>query len=125
MIKKRILKNITDWNPVDERIITVDIKLQGRDLRIIGVYALTDNSDMATQDVFFDELSEQLSKIKSNQGKVDKALDSKVIGRDRENVINDNERRWIELCEQHSLKILNGFFQHRDIYLPGFKEQKN
>ncbi|KAK4873129.1 hypothetical protein RN001_015158 [Aquatica leii] len=41
-------------------------------------------------------------------GRVGKALDSKIVGRHGEDAVNDNGTRWIELCEQHTLKILNG-----------------
>ena len=117
-------KDITNWNPVDERIITVDMLIKGRDIKIFGIYAPTDDSDTNTKDTFFDKLSEELNKIKNKQeiillgdlnGRVGRALDSKIIGRHGEDVVNDNGTRWIELCEQHSLKILNGFFQHKDI----------
>ena len=33
-----------------------------------------------------------------------------------EEAINDNGDRLIDICEQHSLKILNGYFQHKRIH---------
>ena len=33
-----------------------------------------------------------------------------------EEVINDNGDKLIEICEQNSLKILNGYFKHKRIY---------
>jgi len=123
-IKKNLEKTITDWSPIDERIITVDLLIKGRSIKIFGIYAPTDDSDMNTKDKFFDKLSEEINKTKSRQeiillgdlnGRVGRALNNKIIGQHGEDVINDNGMRWIEICEQHSLKILNGFFQHKDI----------
>lgn len=123
-INKKIETKITNWNPIDERILTVDLRIKGRDIKIFGIYAPTDDSDLNTKKDFFDKLSEELNKTKTKQevlilgdmkGRVGKSLDSKVIGRHGEDVVNDNGSRWIELCDQQELKILNGFFQHRDI----------
>ncbi|XP_039274981.1 uncharacterized protein LOC120349093 [Nilaparvata lugens] len=124
-VRKNMEKNITDWNPVDERIITVDMIIRGREVKIFGIYAPTDDSDANTKDAFFDKLSEELIKTKSRQeiillgdfnGRVGQKIDSGIIGRHGEDVVNDNGMRWIELCEQYSLRILNGFFQHKDIH---------
>ncbi|CAH1975795.1 unnamed protein product [Acanthoscelides obtectus] len=95
-IKKVMEKFIMDWNPVDERIITVDMKIKGREIKIFGIYAPTDDSDTNTKDKFFDKLSEELDKTKNRQeivligdlnGRVGKALDSKIIGQHGEEVV--------------------------------------
>lgn len=122
-IKKKLETSITSWNPVNDRILTVDLKVKGRKVRILGIYAPTDDSDMTTKDEFFDKLSEEIDNSKNQEiillgdynGRVGKALDSKIIGQHGEDVVNNNGTRWIELCEEHSLKILNGFFQHKEI----------
>lgn len=118
-------KKIVGWNPINERIMSIDLKINGRDIRIFGIYAPTDDSDTNTKENFFEKLTEELMTTKNNveiiilgdlNGRVGKALDSKIIGRHGEDVVNDNGSRWIELCEQHSLQILNGFFQHKNIH---------
>lgn len=120
--EKKLMKNVVYWNVIDERIIMVNIKLKG--LTIIGVYAPTVNSDINTKANFFDELSEQLNRTKNKEGlilmdnfndRIGKYIDNKIVRCHGEDVVNDNGTRWIEMCVQHSLKILNGFFQHKEI----------
>ena len=49
-------------------------------------------------------------------GRTGHRVGSKVVGPFGEVVVNDNGSRLIELSEQNELKILNGFYQHRDIH---------
>lgn len=47
---------------------------------------------------------------------IGKKINSTVVGPFGEDNINDNGERLIDICEQNSLKILNGFFQHKEIH---------
>ncbi|KAF2894991.1 hypothetical protein ILUMI_11183 [Ignelater luminosus] len=38
-IKKQLARNIKDWNPINERLIKVDLKLRGYEVVVIGIYA--------------------------------------------------------------------------------------
>nr|XP_018901479.1 PREDICTED: craniofacial development protein 2-like [Bemisia tabaci] len=40
----------------------------------------------------------------------------KVVGPFGEDAVNDNGDRLIDICSQMEMKILNGFFQHKDIH---------
>ncbi|KAK4877485.1 hypothetical protein RN001_009991 [Aquatica leii] len=44
-ISRRLENSISNWNPISERILTVDLRIKGRDLRVFGIYAPTDDSD--------------------------------------------------------------------------------
>ncbi|CAG9759568.1 unnamed protein product [Ceutorhynchus assimilis] len=45
-----------------------------------------------------------------------RSRESDIVGRYGEETQNNNGLRLIELCEQYKLKILNGFFNHKDIH---------
>jgi hypothetical protein len=45
-----------------------------------------------------------------------KKINNQVVGAFGEEVINDNGDNLINVCEQHSLKILNGYFKHKKIH---------
>lgn len=48
--------------------------------------------------------------------RVEKQSNSRVVGMHGEEVKNNNRERLISLCEQHKLKIMNGFFDHKEIH---------
>jgi hypothetical protein len=47
-----------------------------------------------------------------------------VVGNFGEDIVNDNGERLIELCAQTSLKIWNGFFNHKNIHKYTWEQQK-
>jgi len=48
--------------------------------------------------------------------KTGKKINNPVVGLYGEEAINDNGDRLIDICEQKSLKILKGYFQHKRIH---------
>lgn len=48
-------------------------------------------------------------------GRIGRKKQSTIIGQYGEETVNDNGTRLIEQC-QHSLKIQNGFFPHKEIH---------
>lgn len=64
-------------------------------------------------------LLDRIGKNSSNgrlKGYVGSKANDKVIGWYGANVVNDKWARFLEICEQYQLKILNGFFKHKNIY---------
>ncbi|KAK4883066.1 hypothetical protein RN001_006385 [Aquatica leii] len=55
-ISRRLENSISNWNPISERILTVDLRIKGRDLRVFGIYAPTDDSDFNIKEEFFEKL---------------------------------------------------------------------
>lgn len=53
---------ITNWNPINERILTTDLKI--KKIRIFGIYASIDDSDFGTKKDFFENPSKELNKTK-------------------------------------------------------------
>lgn len=66
-IKKKLEENIVNWNPIYKRILTIDLRIKGRDIKICGIYALTNDSNTSIKEDVFDKFSEKLSKIKTKQ----------------------------------------------------------
>jgi hypothetical protein len=59
-------------------------------------------------------------------GRTGRKTGTTVVGNFGEDMVNDNGERLIELCTQISLKIWNGFFNHKNIHnYTGSSTQKN
>lgn len=117
--------NVTNWEPIEENLIKININLHGYRITILWVYALSEDELSHNKDEFFNKLNWLIEEI-GNTRKVIVAGDfnsrtgrqtgSKIIGPFGENIVNDNGKRLIDICEQNSLKILNGFYQYREIH---------
>src|SRR5215510_9937981 len=105
------------------------MNIRGYKLMIIGVYAPNEDNGATVKDVFFANLNEE--KVKSGRGrqlilmgdKNGRKTGDTVVGNFGEDRINDNGERLIELCSQSSLKIWNGFFNHKNIYKYTWEQQ--
>lgn len=124
IIHKRFKNNIIGWEGIDERIITAELKINGHEIAIVGVYAPNDSDIKEIKDQFYEKLSAVIEQMRNKEicllgdlnGRTGNAIDSPVLGRYGEAVRNENGERLIDLCESHSLKIMNGFFPHKDIH---------
>lgn len=125
LIKKKLANNIQDWQPVNERIGRLRIKIHGRDIVILAVYGPTEDSRIPEKDEFMDTLKEEIEKINTSQeiiiagdinGRTGKRRNDDTVGPFGEDTLNDNGERIIELCETMNLKITNGFYQHKEIH---------
>lgn len=81
-LKKVMEKYKTDWNPVGERIMTVDMIIKGLEIKIFGIYAPTYH--WGTKNMLFGKPAEELSNTKNSHvadlnRRVDQALESKII----------------------------------------------
>jgi hypothetical protein len=61
-------------------------------------------------------LGRQLILMGNMNGRTGRKTGDTVVGNFGEDMVNDNDERLIELCTQTSLKIWNGFFNHKNIY---------
>ncbi|XP_030766580.1 craniofacial development protein 2-like [Sitophilus oryzae] len=124
-IHKRLKTNIKSWDEIDEQIIKVEIHKNHRQMIIIGVYAPSDDADPLTKDMFFNKLTHIISDIKHDKelfllgdfnSRTGTETNSPVVGQYGERTINNNDLRLRGMCESLNLKIMNGFFPHRDIH---------
>ncbi|XP_072384405.1 uncharacterized protein [Diabrotica undecimpunctata] len=125
LVKKDLKGNLKSWEQINERIIRVSITWKGHDFEIIGIYASSENVSKAAKHIFYETLSELIENINSrkeivllgdfNAWTATKTND-KVVGKYGDAKTNENGEHLIEFCKQHSLKILNGFYQHKNIH---------
>lgn len=125
LIKNKWRKSIKSWEPINERIIKVEMDLLGRHVVILGVYGPTADRSEREREEFMETLQEQVEKVNQSQelilagdlnGRTGRKDNDKTIGRFGEAVTNGSGERIIELCEMNSLKITNGFYRHKDIH---------
>ncbi|XP_044745745.1 uncharacterized protein LOC123307480 [Coccinella septempunctata] len=132
LIKKELKHKLTDWEAVNERIISANFNLKGHRTTVIGVYAPNEDATVLEKDQFQEQLEDVLVRV-GNQREVillgdfnartGRKKNDKVIGEYGEEVLNNNGQRLIQFCEQQSLKILNGFYPHRDIHKYTWRQQ--
>lgn len=125
LIHRKYRKYITTWEGISERIIKINMNIRGYRLTIIGVYAVNDDSPTASKDAFFQQLNDEIIKtgktreifllgdLNSRTGKSDNDV---TIGKYGEETLNNNGERLIDMCKQNNLRILIGFYQHRNIH---------
>lgn len=125
LIRKSLRPSITTWEAVDQRIIRMHLTLHGHKVALLGVYGVNDDAPVNLKDQFFEQLNDEVLRVGRTReviimgdlnGRTGRRNGSKVVGPFGEEAMNDNGARIIDMCEQNELKILNGFYQHRDIH---------
>ena len=126
LIRKNLRRFITNWEAVNERIIKMNLTIYGYRITILGIYAITEDALIELKDRFFEQLHQVISTIGSSReiillgdlnSRVGKQEQSKVVGKHGENILNENGKKLIEVCEQNELRILNGFYPHKEIHM--------
>ncbi|XP_072377771.1 uncharacterized protein [Diabrotica undecimpunctata] len=103
----------------------MNITIKGSRIAILGVYGINEDALVNSKDTFFEQLNDEIIKVGTSReiillgdfnSRVGWKLNNKVVGTHGENTRNDNGTRLITTCTQNNLKILNGFYPHRDIH---------
>jgi len=125
LVHNRLVKYIKSWQEVDEQILTLEISKNGHNIVVIGVYAPSEDSSIETKEKFYEKLLKETENINASKeicilgdlnARVGKKDNNAVIGQYGESVVNDNGTRLIDLCESMSLKVMNGFYCHKNIH---------
>lgn len=125
LVRKELRRCINSWEAIDQRIVKMNLTLHGHKITLLGVYGVNDDALVAVKDRFFEQLNDEVLKVGAAReviligdlnGRTGHRVGCKIVGPFGEDVLNDNGSRIIEVCEQNELKILNGFYQHRDIH---------
>jgi hypothetical protein len=99
--------------------------LFGKKLCILGIYAISDDESASVKEDFLGKLNEVIVEIVNSReiliaedfnSRTGGKIINLVVGPFGEAAINDNDDKLIDICEQNSLKILNGYFQHKRIH---------
>ena len=96
----------------------IQINLYSRETVLIVTCAPTDDSAINIKENYYEQLAEQLDKVKNYQevilaedlnGRVGSKVDDTVVGPFGEEITNENGERLINMCETYKLKITNTF----------------
>lgn len=105
-MNEKLKSNITDWEPINENIIKVNLDIYGRRITLLGI---THYQTMNAKDEFLEKLDEVLLNIGSTReiiilgnfySRIGKKLNDNVVGPYGEETVNDNETRLIDHCAQ-------------------------
>ena len=92
---------------------------------VIVVYGPNEGEPVANKNFFYETLQRVVTEFGNNRelvligdfnARTGRRNSSNIIGRFGEEDSNDNGARLIDLCEQNSLKVKNGFFQYKEIH---------
>lgn len=125
LISKKLRQHITSWEPINERIIKMNLTLKAHKITILGVYAVNDDALVNKKNEFFEQLHREITNIGDTReiiilgdlnSRTGSKVQDKVVGQYGEQTVNDNGQRLITLCEQNDLKITNGYYPHKEIH---------
>jgi hypothetical protein len=66
LIQKKYKKCVKEWQYIDERIVQVQMRLNGHDVNIVRVYAPNDDADDKQKENFYNKLC-SITDNKSNR----------------------------------------------------------
>lgn len=125
LIRKKLVRHIESWEAINERIMTLRLRVRGHKVVIVGVYAPNDDANVGVKETFYETLTSVIEGIPQDcevvlagdfNGRVGKDQNSEIVGPHGEDIINDNGERLRDLVGQFDLKITNGFFKHKEIH---------
>ena len=101
------------------------MRLNGHDVNIVGIYAPNEDAGDNQKEEFCRRLCSITDNINSRKeviligdliARIGSKTNDTVVGPHGEMLTNGNGRRLIEYCEQYGLRIMNGFYQHRNVH---------
>jgi hypothetical protein len=119
LFHKKWKHNITNWQCIDERSITVNIITLKTRFTIIGVYGPNEDEPVVNKELFYKTLQRIITEFGNTREQVPvgdfntrtgRSSSSLITGRFGEEQTNDNGARLNDLCEQNNLKITSGIF---------------
>ena len=125
LINRKYINKLHNWDTINERIAVANLTLKGHRVSIIGAYGPNEDAPQVEKDEFYNLLDHTITHLGNQReivllgdlnARVGISDDSEIVGRYGEINLNDNGIKLVEICEQHKLKILNGFFNHKDIH---------
>ena len=125
VIRKSLKKCIKSWEQVNDRIIHMNLEIKGHEIVVVGVYAPNEDAISTVKEEFYKDVTKVLDQISNRKqvlmlgdfnGRIGQRRFDAVVGPYGEATLNDNGERLIELCYQHSLRIQNSWFAHKDIH---------
>ena len=128
-INRRFASSIVSWRPLGSRMLYTRLRHNLGYISIFVCYAPTENSDLDTKDSFYHLLDDELRRISRHDITLVLGDMNATVGSNRtslEHIIgphpfanvatNDNGDRLLNICSTHNLKVLNTWYQHRNIH---------
>lgn len=126
IINKQLEQSIKEWECVNERILIIKIDDTVKiTATIMILYGMSEDETKANKDEFWDKVQIEYEKLKepiyivgdlnARVGNKNKGLEE-IMGKHGEPSKNSNGNRLIDFCIVNELKILNTFFEHKDIH---------
>lgn len=127
IVKEDKIKNVSQENLINERLMSIDIRIEGEEelCTLIVVYAPNDNASKEEKTRFFEELQKEIDD-KGNNIIVMGDLNGRVgnhntgiewcLGNNGEKTRNANGKLLIDLCLANELIIGNTKFNHKEIH---------
>ena len=115
---------VSDWIPLGSRVCMLKLKVMDRSLCLLQVYAPKAKSEY---EAFVDEVNDALLRVSPTESTVlmgdfnahvgtDTHTWKGVIGKCGVTGLNENGRYLLQLCCSNELRIMNTFFQHREVH---------
>ena len=127
MLSKDAAEALTDWAPVDERMIRARFHSRHVKLTLIHVYAPTNDTDEEANDHFYEKLQAIVDKTPKHDllvitgdlnAKVGSDVEGyeRVVGKHRVGIRNDNGEKLCNFCGMNDLVITGTIFPHKEIH---------
>jgi exonuclease III len=107
---------VIEWNPINERVAFLRLKLKKTTLRVIQVYA--PNLEAVLTTIESVSMTDSITVIRDFNVHVgnDSQTWNVVIGRHGDNDLNNQGKQLLDFCASSGLSMMNTFFQHKNIH---------
>ena len=120
----RLSDCVSDWIPLGSRVCMLKLKVLDRSLCLLQVYAPNATSEYQA---FVDEVNDALLRVSATESTVlmgdfnahvgtETDTWKGVIGKHGITGLNENGRYLLQLCCSNGFRIMNTFFQHREVH---------
>ena len=127
LVHKRHKNLIESWNFISPRLLEVNIKPKGREIKLLIAYGPNEDATKEDKDNFESNLQIAAENLKPKQeimvlgdlnARVGNNVETScgVVGREGEATTSPNGERLIDFCLENNMKIANTFFPHKDIH---------
>ena len=126
LVKDSIWSLVGEVVEVNSRVISVSLKVGGRDCWLFQIYAPINDAEREVRERFWAQLRDvvEIRRRKAAviimgdvNGRVgSRAEDIDIVGRYGEEVVNENGESCLELCRGSDLLVLNGWFPHKKVH---------
>lgn len=126
-LRKSIRSALICWKPISERIISARLRNKNKHTSVVQCYAPTEDSDLSEKENFYSLLDRTLNSIPKTDiiilmGDFNAQIGSdnidyeRIMGRQAIGTCNENGELFLEICNNHDLKIAGSVFPHKECH---------